>query len=468
LLGRHSKRQQRSCSSSTGFFFFFFFFSFFSLQFPASDWSVLVCPSGGLAVGVAGRRWLVVHQTGAVFLLGPGAETGLEQECSVNLDDGDSPWRLFNTASSEIHNWVLTTREGSAWEISFYGGELNARRLNAGGRRREWTTWISSLFVSAAPSEKILACCNMVNNFWLVATDSNLLRAFRSFPEESSLVWESEILTESGTNSVVDMLFSFKLWQLFVLREKEAAIHVYRVDEDNGSLSFVSSIGLSAPAGAEDFLALSEAGNVIVRSKVIEAVAVAAAVSAPQALEVSAVNDASLSVTAIENSVPLSLEKIEQLSNELCGVFANDLWLVWAEKVNNVAFEKIGQILRSRVVKHRALFVANPESKLLADNNAAIAATHGFFLGWIDLLQAGEEEDHVQKIKSEIVSVIGASIGPSNSRRLAARNVNLFSMLWSCCPVITHVLDLLKKFASPQVFMQEKSVCVCVCVFFFF
>jgi hypothetical protein len=417
-------------------------------------------------VGVAGRRWLVVHENGIIFLLGPGAEGGVEQECSIGLGHGDSPWRLSNTASSEIHNWALTTREGNVWEISFFGGELNARHLNS-SKRREWGSWISSLFVSTDANEKVSACCSITNNFWLIVTDKNVLRAVRSFPEESSSVWESEVLTQSGVNAVVDIVFNFRLGQLYVLREKEAAMHVYRIDDERGEVEFVNSIGLSAVAEAKDSLTLSESGNVIVKSRVIEATVAATAVVPLSEAESLSFNDTSMSTSVlIENAPPLTMERIEQISNELCGVFANDLWLVWAEKVNNVAFEKVGQILRSRVVKHRALFVANSESRLLADNNAAIAATHGFFLGWNELLQSGEEEDQVQKIKGEIVGVIGASIGPSNTRRLAARNIHLFSMLWSCCPVITHVLDLLKKFSSPQVFCCYYSVVIILLLFF--
>ncbi len=418
-------------------------------QLPPSEYPALVCPSGGLAVGMAGRRWLVVLRDGHAFVYAPGAEGGIEQELQIALREGDAPWRLSNSASSEVHAWVLTTRDGGAVEISFHGGELSARPLG-GEKRSQWGSWISSLFSSSSQvQERILACCYISNNLWLVATDKNVLRAYHSFPEVSSAVWESEILAQNSQSPVVDMLFNFRLWQLFVLREGEAVIQVYRV-EDDGAVVLCTSVGLSGPAGPADYLSLTESGNVTVRN--LHATAKPASSAAGPAAMSASANESSMMLdnSALQSSVVMSVERAEQVSNELCGVFANDLWLPWAEKVNNVAFEKVGQILRSRVAKHRALFASYADNKTMAENNAALAATQGFFLGWNELLQAGEEEKDVQILKSDIVSVIGVSIGPSNTRRLAARNVHLFSMLWACCPVITHVLDLLKKFGSAQ------------------
>ena len=159
----------------------------------------------------------------------------------------------------------------------------------------------------------------------------------------------------------------------------------------------------------------------------------------------------SLSVLSESSVAPMSVEKIEQISSELVGSFSNDMWLPWVEKVNNVAaFEKVGQILRSRVAKHRALLASHPDNKMLQENDAFLAATQGFFLGWNEFSQSGEEEKDLQTLKADIVNVIGTVIGPSNTRRLAARNVHVFLMLWSCCPVVTHVLDLLKKYSSAQ------------------
>ena len=438
---------------------------------PQSDQPLLICPSGGLAVGVSGRRWLVVMHDGHAAVYAPGAEAGIETELNIGLTENDAPWRLSNGITQEIGtqtlHWALTTRDGSIFEIYRYADEMHVRvlcgpaRPLASAESAQWGSWITSLFSSQgedeASSRRFMACCCIPGNQWLVVDEDNMLCAFAMFPPPNGrdgMMWQSDVLAGEDRSPVVDMLYNFRSEQLFVVREKESAIEVYVFEHENDR-HFVQAnrIGLSSAVSLLNKLSLSDQGSVVVvraQQEPSTASTTAAALSAFNNDE-SSMSASFLSTTndAMSELSKVPIEKVQQLSNELVGAYAGDLWLAWAEKVNNVSFDKISQVLRSRVVKHRALLAANPENRLLQENNAALVATYGLFSGgWNEMVHSEEGEDAV--IKNAICSVISASIGPSNARRLAARNLHVFSMLWSCCPVITHVLDLLKQFASTQ------------------
>lgn len=438
---------------------------------PPSEWPLLMSPSGGVSVGISGRRWLVVTHEGRAFVYGLGGDSGVEYDVVIPLLENDSPWRVVHgvlgaiSPSSEAI-WTILTRDGSIFELSFQSDEARVRPLcgpimtqvKKGG---PWGSWISSFFSGASTENSVhySACCSIPGSLWLVADEEHVLNAF-SMRKDGEVVWKSNVLQRlKRDGSVVDMVFHFKTNLLYVLFEGSSDIFVFHFNdalEERFTLN-QQHIPAGVVAQVSSRLVMTDAGTVGVSSLTKASDVSSLPVTPEKSLDVSNISfsrgaadvaeTSSATLAAVQHLTP---EKAQAMSNELAGAFANDQWLMWAEKLNEVALEKIGQVLRSRVTQHRALLLANPDNKVVQENNVLLLAMHGFFLAYIDLARADEDVEALNTLKNDLVVVIGSCMGPNNSRRLVARSINLMTLMWSCAPVVTHALALLKRFASNQ------------------